>query len=121
EPFRHSIYGALARAPPPPRLRHSRPALPTAWTSAPSAMPILDEEETGIGRATPGCPGRRMASRPWSPERALLKGARAAVSDWRWHGARPGRWDVQWQPMSPPTGRDWITAGGGPWRTTVQS
>ena len=55
EPFRHSIHGALARAPPPPRLRHSRPVLPTAWTSVPSAMPMLDEEETGIGRATPGC------------------------------------------------------------------
>ena len=32
-----------------------------------------------------------------SPVRALLKGP-PAVSDWRWHGARPERCDVQWQP-----------------------
>src|SRR5262249_40714023 len=84
---------------------------PAAWTSAPTAVPMLGEEEDWNGASDAWLPwpshgqqavefgaSHSVARALPRPVRALLKGARAALSDWRWHGARPGRWDVQWQP-----------------------
>ena len=84
---------------------------PAAWTSAPSAVPMLGEEDDWNQASDAWLPwssqrqqavesgaSRSVARALPRPLRALLKGARAAISDWRWRGARPGRWDVQWQP-----------------------
>jgi len=84
---------------------------PAAWTSAPTAVPMLGEEEDWNRASDAWLPwpshgqqavesgaSRSVARALPRPVRALLKGARAAVSDWQWQGARPGRWNVQWQP-----------------------
>src|SRR5262249_56204342 len=83
---------------------------PAAWTSAPSAVPMLDEEEDWNRASDAWLPwpshgqpavesgaSRSVARALPRPVRALLKGARAAVSDWQWRGGRAGRWDGQWQ------------------------
>ncbi len=85
--------------------------LPSEWTAAPGSVPILDEGDSWsaasatwmpmpAGNPDPPAPEalRSLARRLPGPVRGVLKGVRAAVADWRSHGASAARRDLQWQP-----------------------
>jgi len=90
---------------------HGLLRVPAEWTAAPSAVPVLDETDDW-GTASDAWlpwPGNgpeeqssgailRLARKLPRPVKGVLKGIRAAARDWRGHGARPTRGDLQWQP-----------------------
>jgi predicted AlkP superfamily phosphohydrolase/phosphomutase len=85
-------------------------AVPTAWSSAPGFLPILDEAEDWeasrwippVAAPPPSVPGRALRSlarRLPTPVRAVLKGAQAGMSRWRSRRA-PGHRNLAWQPAA---------------------
>jgi hypothetical protein len=90
---------------------HGLLRVPAEWVAAPGAVPILGEADdwsaasdawlTRPGNDTETPSSGAILSLAQSlprPVKSALKGIRAAVADWRWHGARPARWDIEWQP-----------------------
>jgi predicted AlkP superfamily phosphohydrolase/phosphomutase len=91
--------------------RHAfgRPLLsvPSAWTTAPGGLPLLDETQSWatasaawVPAPPPPAPGslRSLARRLPTPIRSVLRGARAAAATWRSPVARSARLDLHWQP-----------------------
>jgi len=90
---------------------HGLLRVPAEWAGAPGAVPILGEADDWSAASDAWLPWpANEAETPSSgailslarslprPVKGVLKGVRAAVVDWRWHGARPARWNLQWQP-----------------------
>jgi hypothetical protein len=91
---------------------HGLLTVPAEWAAAPCTVPILDETDDwnqannawlpwparGSEASSPGLLVSLARNLP-RPVRGLLKGIRAGVTEWSWHGAPPPRWGVTWQPI----------------------
>jgi predicted AlkP superfamily phosphohydrolase/phosphomutase len=87
---------------------HPLLSVPPEWTAAPSSVPVLEEED-GWSKASqgwvpipaqkPGLGALLSLARRLPPQvKRMLNGVRAAVADFRSHGAPTARLDLHWQP-----------------------
>lgn len=93
---------------------HGLLTVPGAWTAAPRAVPILDEEDSwgtsskgwvprpAAPPAPPPSSGFRSLAKRWlpAPVKAALKGARAGAASWQSGAATSARLDLAWQPAA---------------------
>ena len=92
---------------------HGLLTVPGDWAASPATVPVLPEADdwnqannawlpwpaSGSGAPSPGLIVSLARNLP-RPIRGLLKGIRAGVAEWSWHGARPARWGLGWQPVT---------------------